>query len=202
MARTRYSKIYQKELARVTKLIDKYLSRGYAITTDIPSKVSTPTKADVTHLKSITESTIQVSAEHAETGQRYKSKHRKTAKPEKPEKPQPKKKPTRRQKTETQEEQITNVDIIIENFIRRTYDYFPNAEYKSRQWLNNALKTKGKIATADALQNVNWMTVHDSYEDDAVVEFIGELSDMLGLSQADQIEFLASFDEESGWDNY
>ena len=77
-----------------------------------------------------------------------------------------------------------------------------------RQWLENSLRKNGKEATAEALEAVPWLTIHESYDAEKnggqsiVPEFLSELSDNLGLSRDQQKEFLDSFDYENGWGEY
>lgn len=197
MARkNRYAKVYTQELKRIEKQIQKILAQGYAISVDIPKAKSAPTKSDVQRLKKITLDDIQKSAESLITENRYKAKRR------------------TKKKTKSilaQSEQIvrpSNSDIIIENFIKQTYTYFPVAERMSRQWLENSLKKYGKEATAEALESVPWLTIHESYDAEQngghviVPEFLSELSSNLGLTRSQQKEFLDSFDYENGWGEY
>lgn len=195
--KNRYAKVYAQELKRIEKQIQKLLSRGYAISIDIPKAKKTPTKSDVQRLKKITLNVIQKSAESLINDNSYKSKKR-----------TPKKKI---KKTAPQPEQIiqpSNADIIIDNFIQQTYTYFPVAERMCRQWLENSLKQNGKEATAEALASVPWLTIHESYDAESngghiiVPEFLSELSSNLGLSKSQQKEFLDSFDYENGWGEY
>lgn len=192
MARkNRYAKVYAQELKRIEKQVNKLLAQGYAISIDIPKAKQQPTKADVQRLKKITPDAIQRTAESLITVSGYKSKRRKAKK-----------------KRESIADQPSNADIIIENFINATYTYFPVAERMCRQWLENSLKKNGKIATAEALEAVPWLTIHESYDAEKnggqsiVPEFLSELSDNLGLSRDQQKEFLDSFDYENGWGEY
>ena len=192
MARkNRYAKVYAQELKRIEKQVNKLLAQGYAISIDIPKAKQQPTKADVQRLKKITPDAIQRTAESLITVSAYKSKRRKAKK-----------------KRESIADQPSNADIIIENFINATYTYFPVAERMCRQWLENSLKKNGKIATAEALETVPWLTIHESYDAEKnggqsiVPEFLSELSDNLGLSRDQQKEFLDSFDYENGWGEY
>lgn len=192
MARkNRYAKVYAQELKRIEKQVNKLLARGYAISIDIPKAKQQPTKADVQRLKKITPDTIQKTAESLITDSGYKSKKRKAKK-----------------KREIIADYPSSADIIIENFINTTYTYFPVAERMCRQWLDNSLKKNGKEATAEALASVPWLTIHESYDAEKnggqaiVPEFLSELSDNLGLSRAQQKDFLDSFDYENGWGEY
>lgn len=195
--KNRYAKVYAQELKRIEKQIQKLLSRGYAISIDIPKAKKSPTKSDVQRLKKITLNVIQKSAESLINDKGYKAKKRITKKKIK--------------KTPTQPEPIiqpSNADIIIDNFIQQTYTYFPVAERMCRQWLENSLKNNGKEATAEALASVPWLTIHESYDAESngghiiVPEFLSELSSNLGLSKSQQKEFLDSFDYENGWGEY
>ena len=192
MARkNRYAKVYAKELKRIEKQVNKLLAQGYAISIDIPKAKQQPTKADVQQLKKITPDVIQKSSESLITDRGYKSKRRKVKK-----------------KRERKVDQPSNADIIIENFINTTYTYFPVAERMCRQWLENSLKKNGKEATAEALETVPWLSIHESYDAEQnggqtiVPEFLSELSSNLGLSREQQKEFLDSFDYENGWGEY
>lgn len=192
MARkNRYAKVYAQELKRIEKQVNKLLAQGYAISIDMPKVKQQPTKSDVQRLKKITLDVIQKSSESLITDSGYKSKRRKAKK-----------------KRESIADQLSNADIIIENFINATYTYFPVAERMSRQWLENSLKKNGKKATAEALESVPWLTIHESYDAEKnggqsiVPEFLSELSDNLGLSRDQQKEFLDSFDYENGWGEY
>lgn len=191
MAKNRYAKVYAQELKRIEKQVNKLLAQGYAISIDIPKAKKQPTKADVQRLKKITPDAIQKSAESLITDSGYKSKRRKAKK-----------------KKQSIADQPTAADIIIENFINTTYTYFPVAERMCRQWLDNSLKKNGKVATAEALESVPWLTIHESYDAEKnggqaiVPEFLSELSDNLGLSREQQKEFLDSFDYENGWGEY
>lgn len=192
MARkNRYAKVYAQELKRIEKQVNKLLARGYAISIDIPKAKQQSTKADVQRLKKITLDTIQKTAESLITDSGYKSKRRKAKK-----------------KREIIADYPSSADIIIENFINTTYTYFPVAERMCRQWLENSLKKNGKEATAEALESVPWLTIHESYDAEKnggqaiVPEFLSELSDNLGLSREQQKEFLDSFDYENGWGEY
>lgn len=192
MARkNRYAKVYAQELKRIEKQVNKLLAQGYAISIDIPKAKQQPTKADVQRLKKITPDVIQKSVESLITDSGYKSKRRKAKK-----------------KRGRVVDYPSSADIIIENFINTTYTYFPVAERMCRQWLENSLKKNGKEATAEALESVLWLTIHESYDAEKnggqsiVPEFLSELSDNLGLSREQQKEFLDSFDYENGWGEY
>lgn len=192
MARkNRYAKVYAQELKRIEKQVNKLLAQGYAISIDIPKAKKQPTKADVQRLKKITPDAVQRTAESLITDRGYKSKRRKAKK-----------------KRGRVVDYPSSADIIIENFINTTYTYFPVAERMCRQWLENSLKKNGKIATAEALESVPWLTIHESYDAEKnggqsiVPEFLSELSDNLGLSREQQKEFLDSFDYENGWGEY
>lgn len=191
MAKNRYAKVYAQELKRIEKQVDKLLAQGYAISIDIPKAKSQPSKADVQRLKKITPSVIQKSAESLITDSGYKSKRRKAKK-----------------KKQSIPDQPSSADIIIENFVNTTYTYFPVAERMCRQWLENSLRKNGKEATAEALESVPWLTIHESYDAEKnggqaiVPEFLSELSSNLGLSRSQQKEFLDSFDYENGWGDY
>ena len=194
MARkNRYAKVYAQEMKRIEKQVNKLLAQGYAISIDIPKAKQQPTKADVQRLKKITPDIIQKSSESLISDSGYKSKRRKA------------KKKVRRTRAK---EQPSSADIIIENFINTTYTYFPVAERMCRQWLENSLKKNGKEATAEALESVPWLTIHESYDAEKnggqsiVPEFLSELSSALGLSRSQQKEFLDSFDYENGWGEY
>ena len=208
MARkNRYSKVYAQELKRIEKQVNKLLAQGYAISIDIPKAKQQPTKADVQHLKKITPASIQRTAESLINDSGYKSKKRKA-----------KKKiglgeyKSKRRKAKKKRGRVVDYpssgDIIIENFINTTYTYFPVAERMCRQWLENSLKKNGKEATAEALESVPWLTIHESYDAEQnggqtiVPEFLSELSSNLGLSRDQQKEFLDSFDYENGWGEY
>lgn len=192
MARkNRYAKVYAQQLKIIEKQVNKLLAQGYAISIDIPKVKKQPTKEDVQRLKKITPDAIQRTAESLVTGSVYKSKRRKAKK-----------------KIGSVVDYPSSADIIIENFINTTYTYFPVAERMCRQWLQNSLKKNGKIATAEALESVPWLTIHESYDAEKnggqsiVPEFLSELSDNLGLSREQQKEFLDSFDYENGWGEY
>lgn len=208
MARkNRYAKVYAQELKRIEKQVNKLLAQAYAISIDIPKAKKQPTKADVQRLKKITPDAIQKTAESLITDSGYKSKRRKA-----------KKKigrgeyKSKRRKAKKKRGRVvdypSSADIIIENFINTTYTYFPVAERMCRQWLENSLNKNGKIATAEALDAVPWLTIHESYDAEKnggqsiVPEFLSELSDNLGLSRDRQKEFLDSFDYENGWGEY
>jgi hypothetical protein len=208
MARkNRYAKVYAQELKRIEKQVNKLLAQGYAISIGIPKAKKQPTKADVQRLKKITPDAIQKTAESLITDSGYKSKRRKA-----------KKKigrgeyKSKRRKAKKKRGRVvdypSSADIIIENFINTTYTYFPVAERMCRQWLENSLNKNGKIATAEALEAVPWLTIHESYDAEKnggqsiVPEFLSELSDNLGLSRDRQKEFLDSFDYENGWGEY
>lgn len=192
MARkNRYAKVYAQELKRIEKQVNKLLAQGYVISIDIPKAKKQPTKSDVQQLKKITPDIIQKSSESLKTDSGYKSKRRKVKK-----------------KRGSGVDYPSSADIIIENFINTTYTYFPVAERMCRKWLENSLQKNGKIATAEALESVPWLTIHESYDAEKnggqsiVPEFLSELSDNLGLSREQQKEFLDSFDYENGWDEY
>lgn len=208
MARkNRYAKVYAQELKRIEKQVNKLLAQGYAISIDIPKAKHQPTKSDVQQLKKITPDVIQKTSESLINDSGYKSKRRKS-----------KKKiglgeyKSKRRKAKKKRGSVvdypSSADIIIENFINTTYTYFPVAERMCRQWLENSLKKNGKEATAEALESVPWLTIHESYDAEKnggqsiVPEFLSELSDNLGLSRDQQKEFLDSFDYENGWDEY
>lgn len=208
MARkNRYAKVYVQELKRIEKQVNKLLAQGYAISIDIPKAKKQPTKADVQRLKKITPDVIQKSSESLITGSGYKSKRRK-AKKKIGRATYKSKRRKAKKKRESIADQLSNADIIIENFINATYTYFPVAERMCRQWLENSLKKNGKKATAEALESVPWLTIHESYDAEKnggqsiVPEFLSELSDNLGLSREQQKEFLDSFDYENGWGEY
>lgn len=207
MARkNRYAKVYAQELKRLGKQVNKLLAQGYAISLDIPKAKQQPTKTDVQRLKKITLDTIQKTAESLITDSGYKSKRRKAKK--KIGRGEYKSKRRKAKKREIIADYPSSADIIIENFINTTYTYFPVAERMCRQWLENSLKKNGKVATAEALESVPWLTIHESYDAEknggqvVVPEFLSELSDNLGLSRAQQKEFLDSFDYENGWGEY
>lgn len=207
MARkNRYAKVYAQELKRLGKQVNKLLAQGYAISIDIPKAKQQPTKTDVQRLKKITLDTIQKTAESLITDSGYKSKRRKAKK--KIGRGEYKSKRRKAKKREIIADYPSSADIIIENFINTTYTYFPVAERMCRQWLENSLKKNGKVATAEALESVPWLTIHESYDAEKnggqaiVPEFLSELSDNLGLSRAQQKEFLDSFDYENGWGEY
>lgn len=192
MARkNRYAKVYAQELKRIEKQANKLLAQGYAISIDMPKAKQQPTKADVQRLKKITPDSIQKASESLVSDSGYKSKRRKAKK-----------------KRGRVVDYPSSSDIIIENFINTTYTYFPVAERMCRQWLENSLKKNGKKATAEALEVVPWLTIHESYDAEKnggqsiVPEFLSELSDNLGLSREQQKEFLDSFDYENGWGEY
>lgn len=208
MARkNRYAKVYAQELKRIEKQVNKLLAQGYATSIDMPKVKQQPTKSDVQRLKKITLDVIQKSSESLITGGGYKSKRRKA-----------KKKigratyKSKRRKAKKKRGRVvdypSSADIIIENFINTTYTYFPVAERMCRQWLENSLKKNGKKSTAEALESVPWLTIHESYDAEKnggqsiVPEFLSELSDNLGLSRDQQKEFLDSFDYENGWSEY
>lgn len=208
MARkNRYAKVYAQELKRIEKQVNKLLAQGYAISIDIPKAKEQPTKADVQRLKKITPDAVQRTAESLITDRGYKSKRRKAKK--KIDRGEYK---SKRRKAKKKRGRVvgypSSADIIIENFINTTYTYFPVAERMCRQWLENSLKKNGKIATAEALESVPWLTIHESYDAEKnggqsiVPEFLSELSDNLGLSREQQKEFLDSFDYENGWGEY
>lgn len=208
MARkNRYAKVYAQELKRIEKQVNKLLAQGYATSIDIPKAKKQPTKSDVQRLKKITPDVIQKSSESLITDRGYKSKRRKAKK--KIDRGEYK---SKRRKAKKKRGRVvdypSSADIIIENFINTTYTYFPVAERMCRQWLENSLKKNGKIATAEALASVPWLTIHESYDAEKnggqsiVPEFLSELSDNLGLSREQQKEFLDSFDYENGWEEY
>ena len=206
MARkNRYAKVYAQELKRIEKQVNKLLAQGYAISINIPKAKKQPTKADVQRLKKITPDDIQKSSESLITDSGYKSKRRKAKK--KRDRGTYKSK-RRKKKRGRAVDYPSSADIIIENFINTTYTYFPVAERMCRQWLKNSLKKNGKEATAEALESVPWLTIHESYDAEKnggqsiVPEFLSELSDNLGLSREQQKEFLDSFDYENGWGEY
>lgn len=192
MARkNRYAKVYAQELKRIEKQANKLLAQGYAISIDMPKVKQQPTKSDVQRLKKITLDVIQKSSESLITDSGYKSKRRKAKK-----------------KRGRVVDYPSSADIIIENFINTTYTYFPVAERMCRQWLENSLRKNGKEATAEALEAVPWLTIHESYDAEKngghsiVPEFLSEISDNLDLSRDQQKEFLDSFDYENGWGEY
>ena len=208
MARkNRYAKVYAQELKRIEKQVNKLLTQGYAISIDMPKVKQQPTKSDVQRLKKITPDVIQKSSESLITDSGYKSKRRKA-----------KKKigrgeyKSKRRKAKKKRGRVvdypSSADIIIENFINTTYTYFPVAERMCRQWLENSLRKNGKEATAEALEAVPWLTIHESYDAEKngghfiVPEFLSEISDNLALSRDQQKEFLDSFDYENGWGEY
>lgn len=208
MARkNRYAKVYAQQLKIIEKQVNKLLAQGYAISIDIPKAKKHPTKEDVQQLKKITPDAIQGTAESLVTGSVYKSKRRKAKK--KIDRGEYK---SKRRKAKKKIGRVvdypSSADIIIENFINTTYTYFPVAERMCRQWLQNSLKKNGKIATAEALESVPWLTIHESYDAEKnggqsiVPEFLSELSNNLGLSREQQKEFLDSFDYENGWGEY
>lgn len=208
MARkNRYAKVYAQELKRIEKQVNKLLAQGYAISIDIPKAKKHPTKADVQRLKKITLDAIQRTAESLITDSGYKSKRRKKKKKIGRATYKPKRRKARKKRGSVVG-YPSSADIIIENFINTTYTYFPVAERMCRQWLENSLKKNGKIATAEALESVPWLTIHESYDAEKnggqsiVPEFLAELSDNLGLSREQQKEFLDSFDYENGWGEY
>lgn len=208
MARkNRYAKVYAQELKRIEKQVNKLFAQGYAISIDIPKAKQQPTKADVQLLKKITPDVIQKTSESLITDSGYKSKRRKAKKKIKQGTYKPKRRKAKK-KREIIADQPFNADIIIENFINATYTYFPVAECMCRQWLDNSLKKYGKVATAEALESVPWLTIHESYDAEKnggqaiVPEFLSELSSSLGLSRSQQKEFLDSFDYENGWGDY
>lgn len=208
MARkNRYAKVYAQQLKRIEKQVNKLLAQGYAISIDILKAKKQPTKEDVQRMKKITPDAIQRIAESLVTGSVYKSKRRKAKK--KIDRGEYKSKRRKAKKKIGREvDYPSSADIIIENFINTTYTYFPVAERMCRQWLQNSLKKNGKIATAEALESVPWLTIHESYDAEKnggqsiVPEFLSELSDNLGLSREQQKEFLDSFDYENGWGEY
>lgn len=207
MARkNRYAKVYAQKLKRLGKQVNKLLAQGYALSIDIPKAKQQPTKTDVQRLKKITLDTIQKTAESLITDSGYKSKRRKAKK--KIGRGEYKSKRRKAKKREIIADYPSSADIIIENFINTTYTYFPVAERMCRQWLENSLKKNGKVATAEALESVPWLSIHESYDAEKnggqaiVPEFLSELSDNLGLSRAQQKEFLDSFDYENGWGEY
>lgn len=208
MARkNRYAKVYAQQLKIIEKQVNKLLAQGYAISIDIPKAKKHPTKEDVQQLKKITPDSIQRTVESLVTGSVYKSKRRKAKK--KIDRGEYK---SKRRKAKKKIGRVvdypSSADIVIENFINTTYTYFPVAESMCRQWLQNSLKKNGKIATAEALESVPWLTIHESYDAEKnggqsiVPEFLSELSDSLCLSREQQKEFLDSFDYENGWGEY
>lgn len=208
MARkNRYAKVYAQQLKIIEKQVNKLLAQGYAISIDIPKAKKHPTKEDVQRLKKITPDAIQRTAESLVTGSVYKSKRRK-AKNKIDRGEYKSKRRKAKKKIGRVVDYPSSADIIIENFINTTYTYFPVAERMCRQWLQNSLKKNGKIATAEALESVPWLTIHESYDAEKnggqsiVPEFLSELSDNLGLSREQQKEFLDSFDYENGWGEY
>lgn len=208
MARkNRYAKVYAQELKRIEKQVNKLLAQGYAISIDMPKVKQQPTKSDVQRLKKITLDVIQKSSDSLITDSGYKSKRRK-AKKKIGRATYKSKRRKAKKKRESIADQLSNADIIIENFINATYTYFPVAERMCRQWLENSLKKNGKKVTAEALETVPWLTIHESYDAEKnggqsiVPEFLSELSDNLGLSRDQQKEFLDSFDYENGWGEY
>lgn len=208
MARkNRYAKVYAQELKRIEQQVNKLLAQGYAISIDIPKAKQQPTKSDVQRLKKITPDAVQRTAESLITDRGYKSKRRKAKK--KIDRGEYKSKRRKAKKKRGRVvDYLSSADIIIENFINTTYTYFPVAERMCRQWLENSLRKNGKEATAEALEAVPWLTIHESYDAEKnggqsiVPEFLSELSDNLGLSRDQQKEFLDSFDYENGWGEY
>lgn len=208
MARkNRYAKVYAQELKRIEKQVNKLLAQGYAISIDMPKVKQQPTKSDVQRLKKITPDVIQKSSESLITDSGYKSKRRKAKKKIGRGEYKSKRRKAKKKRGRVVD-YLSSADIIIENFINTTYTYFPVAERMCRQWLENSLRKKGKEATAEALEAVPWLTIHESYDAEKnggqsiVPEFLSELSDNLGLSRDQQKEFLDSFDYENGWGEY
>lgn len=208
MARkNRYAKVYAQELKRIEKQVHKLLTQGYAISIDMPKVKQQPTKSDVQRLKKITPDVIQKSSESLITDSGYKSKRRKAKKKIGRGEYKSKRRKAKKKRGRVVD-YLSSADIIIENFINTTYTYFPVAERMCRQWLENSLKKNGKKATAEALESVPWLTIHESYDAEKnggqsiVPEFLSELSDNLGLSREQQKEFLDSFDYENGWGEY
>lgn len=208
MARkNRYVKVYAQELKRIEKQVNKLLAQGYAISINIPKAKQQPTKADVQRLKKITPDAIQRTAVSLITDSDYKSKRRKEKKKIGRATYKPKRRKARKKRGRAVD-YPSSADVIIENFINATYTYFPVAERMCRQWLENSLKKNGKKATAEALEAVPWLTIHESYDAEKnggqsiVPEFLSELSDNLGISREQQKEFLDSFDYENGWGEY
>lgn len=208
MARkNRYAKVYAQELKRIEKQVNKLLAEGYAISIDMPKVKQQPTKLDVQRLKKITPDVIQKSSESLITDSGYKSKRRKAKKKIGRGEYKSKRRKVKKKRGRVVD-YLSSADIIIENFINTTYTYFPVAERMCRQWLENSLRKNGKEATAEALEAVPWLTIHESYDAEKnggqsiVPEFLSELSDNLGLSRDQQKEFLDSFDYENGWGEY
>lgn len=208
MARkNRYAKVYAQELKRIEKQVNKLIAQGYAITIDMPKAKQQPTKSDVHRLKKITPDVIQKSSESLITDSGYKSKRRKAKKKIGRGEYKSKRRKAKKKRGRVVD-YLSSADIIIENFINTTYTYFPVAERMCRQWLENSLRKNGKEATAEALEAVPWLTIHESYDAEKnggqsiVPEFLSELSDNLGLSRDQQKEFLDSFDYENGWGEY
>lgn len=208
MARkNRYAKVYAQELKRIEKQVNKLLAQGYAISIDMPKVKQQPTKSDVQRLKKITPDAIQKSSESLITDSGYKSKRRKAKKKIGRGEYKSKRRKAKKKRGRVVD-YLSSADIIIENFINTTYTYFPVAERMCRQWLENSLRKNGKEATAEALEAVPWLTIHESYDAEKnggqsiVPEFLSELSDNLGLSRDQQKEFLDSFDYENGWGEY
>lgn len=208
MARkNRYAKVYAQELKRIEKQVNKLLAQGYAILIDMPKVKQQPTKSDVQRLKKITPDVIQKSSESLITDSGYKSKRRKAKKKIGRGEYKSKRRKAKKKRGRVVD-YLSSADIIIENFINTTYTYFPVAERMCRQWLENSLRKNGKEATAEALEAVPWLTIHESYDAEKnggqsiVPEFLSELSDNLGLSRDQQKEFLDSFDYENGWGEY
>ena len=208
MARkNRYAKVYAQELKRIEKQVNKLIAQGYAISIDMPKVKQQPTKSDVQRLKKITPDVIQKSSESLITDSGYKSKRRKAKKKIGRGEYKSKRRKAKKKRGRVVD-YLSSADIIIENFINTTYTYFPVAERMCRQWLENSLRKNGKEATAEALEAVPWLTIHESYDAEKnggqsiVPEFLSELSDNLGLSRDQQKEFLDSFDYENGWGEY
>lgn len=208
MARkNRYAKVYAQELKRIEKQVNKLFAQGYAISIDMPKVKQQPTKLDVQRLKKITPDVIQKSSESLITDSGYKSKRRKAKKKIGRGEYKSKRRKAKKKRGRVVD-YLSSADIIIENFINTTYTYFPVAERMCRQWLENSLRKNGKEATAEALEAVPWLTIHESYDAEKnggqsiVPEFLSELSDNLGLSRDQQKEFLDSFDYENGWGEY
>lgn len=208
MARkNRYAKVYAQELKRIEKQVNKLLAQGYVISIDMPKVKQQPIKSDVQRLKKITLDVIQKSSESLITDSGYKSKRRKAKKKIGRGEYKSKRRKAKKKRGRVVD-YLSSADIIIENFINTTYTYFPVAERMCRQWLENSLRKNGKEATAEALEAVPWLTIHESYDAEKnggqsiVPEFLSELSDNLGLSRDQQKEFLDSFDYENGWGEY
>lgn len=176
--KNRYAKVYAQQLKIIEKQVNKLLAQGYAISIDIPKAKKHPTKEDVQQLKKITPDSIQRTAESLVTGSVYKSKRRKAKK--KIDRGEYK---SKRRKAKKKIGRVvdypSSADIVIENFINTTYTYFPVAERMCRQWLQNSLKKNGKIATAEALESVSWLTIHESYDAEKMADSLLYLSSYL-----------------------